>query len=44
MSESRKTEYTPMQTLIRLISAGAKEECVNNLSVDWTSVMPLARE
>lgn len=37
-------EYTPMQTLIRLIAAGARGETVNDLQVDWVSVLPVAAE
>ena len=39
-----KSEYTPMQTLIRLVAAGAKGETVNDLQVDWPTVLPLAAE
>ena len=44
MSESVKIENTSIQTLIRLVSAGAKGESVNDLQVDWPSVMSLAAE
>ncbi len=39
-----KNEYVPMQTLIRLVAAGARGETVNDLQVDWPSVLPLAAE
>lgn len=39
-----KNQYTPMQTLIRLVAAGAQGETVNDLQVDWPSVLPLAAE
>ena len=42
MSDMRITEYTPMQTLIRLVSAGAQKKCVDDLKVDWKAVLPLA--
>ena len=44
MPEMRSTEYTPMQTLIRLAAAGARGEIVNDLRVDWKEVLPLAAE
>ena len=44
MSEMRSTEYTPMQTLIRLVAAGARGETVNDLRVAWKEVLPLAAE
>lgn len=42
MSEMRITEYTPMQTLIRLVNAGAQKKCIDDLQVDWQEVLPLA--
>lgn len=44
MSDMKITEYTPMQTLIRLVSAGAQKECINEKEVDWQAVLPLAME
>lgn len=44
MSEMRTTEYTPMQTLIRLVAAGARGEKVKDLRVDWQEVLPLTAE
>lgn len=44
MSEMQTTEYTPMQTLIRLAAAGARGETVNDLCVDWKEVFPFVAE
>ena len=44
MSESKTIKYTPMQILIRLVSAGARKECITDLQVDWHAVLPLAVE
>ena len=44
MTESNKVELFAMQTLIRLVSAGARGENVGNLCVDWAAVLPLAAE
>ena len=44
MSESKTIKYTPMQILIRLVSAGARKECITDLQVDWQAVLPLAVE
>jgi len=42
MADMNQTDLKSMQTLIRLVSAGAREEDVSNLSVDWNTVLPLA--
>lgn len=39
-----QNEYTPMQTLICMVAAGAKGETVNDLQVDWASVLPIVAE
>lgn len=44
MSDMRITEYTPMQTLVRLVAVGAKGGKINELEVDWKEVLPLAAE
>lgn len=44
MSETMKNEYSPMQTLIRLVVAGSRGEEINDLQVDWSLVFPLAAE
>lgn len=44
MPESKTIGYTPMQTLILLVSAGAQKECLNDIEVDWRAVLPLAIE
>ena len=36
--------YTPMQTLIRLVSAGARGVVIKEFQIDWHSVLPLAAE
>lgn len=42
MADMNQTDLKAMQTLIRLISAGARKEDVSSLSVDWNTVLPLA--
>lgn len=44
MSEMNQTEFKALQTLIRLVSAGARKEDISGISVDWNSVLPLAVE
>lgn len=44
MSESTKIEDSTIQTLIRLVAAGARGEELSELAVDWQSVYPLAAE
>ncbi len=39
-----QNKYTPMQTLICMVAAGARGETVNDLQVDWASVLPIAAE
>ena len=44
MADMNQTDLKAMQTLIRLVSAGARKEDVSGLSVDWNTVLPLAAE
>lgn len=44
MVDMNQNDLKAMQTLIRLVSAGACKENVSNLSVDWNAVLPLAAE
>ena len=44
MSESQKTENSAIQTLIRLVSAGARGEDLSDLDADWQTVFHLATE
>jgi len=44
MVDMNQNDLKTMQTLIRLVSAGARKENVSNLSVDWKAVLPLAAE
>lgn len=42
MADMNQTDLKAMQTLIRLISAGARKEDISDLSVDWNTVLPVA--
>ena len=44
MVDMNQTDFKAMQTLIRLVSAGARKKDVSSLSVDWNAVLPLATE
>ena len=44
MAEVNHADLKAMQTLIRLVSAGARKEDISSLSVDWSAVFPLAAE
>ena len=44
MADMNQTALKAMQTLIRLVSAGARNEDISSLSVDWNTVLPLAAE
>lgn len=44
MADMNPIALREMQTLIRLVSAGARKEDVSSLSVDWNTVLPLAAE
>ena len=44
MVDMNQTDFKAMQTLIRLVSAGARKEDVCGLSVDWNTVLPLATD
>ncbi len=44
MPDMPPTNPAAMQTLIRLVSAGARKNNINGLDVDWSSVLPLAVE
>ena len=44
MADMNQTDLKAMQTLIRLVSAGARQEDISGLSVDWYTVLPLAAE
>ena len=44
MVEMNQTDLNAMQTLVRLVSAGARKEDVSGLSVDWNIILPLAAE
>ena len=44
MADMNQTDLKAMQTLIRLVSAGARKEDISGLSVDWNTVLPLAAE
>lgn len=44
MADINQTDLKAMQTLIRLVSAGARKEDMSGLSVDWNTVLPLAAE
>ena len=44
MVDMNQTDVKAMQTLIRLASAGARKEDISGLSVDWSTVLPLAAE
>lgn len=44
MVDMNQNDLKAMQTLIRLVSAGARKEDVSGLSVDWNTVLPLAVE
>lgn len=44
MAVMNQADLKVMQTLIRLVSAGACKEDVSGLSVDWNKVLPLAVE
>lgn len=44
MVNVNQADLKAMQTLIRLVSAGARKEDVSSLSVDWNTVLPLAVE
>lgn len=44
MADMKQTDPKAMQTLIRLVSAGACKEDVGSLSIDWNTVLPLAVE
>ena len=44
MADMNQTDLKTMQTLIRLVSAGARKEDISGLSVDWNTVLPLAAE
>ena len=44
MADMNQTDLKAMQTLIRLVSAGARKEDISGLSVEWNTVLPLAAE
>ena len=44
MVDMNQTDVKAMQTLIRLASAGARKKDISELSVDWSTVLPLAAE
>ena len=44
MTDMIQTDLKAMQTLIRLVSAGARKEDISGLSVEWNTVLPLAAE
>ena len=44
MADVNQTDLKAMQTLIRLVSAGARKEDISGLSVDWNTVLPLVIE
>lgn len=44
MADINQNDLKVMQTLIRLVSAGARKEDISGLSVDWNAVLPLAAE
>ena len=44
MVNMNQADFKAMQTLIRLVSAGARKEDISGLSVDWNTVLPLAAE
>lgn len=44
MVDMNQNDLKAMQTLIRLVSAGARKEDISGLSVDWNTVLPLAVE
>lgn len=44
MTDKPPINLAAMQTLIRLVSAGARKNNINGFDVDWPSVLPLAVE
>ena len=44
MVDINQNDLKAMQTLIRLVSAGARKEDVSNLLIDWNTVLSLAAE
>ena len=44
MAEMNNADLRAMQTLIRLVTAGARKADIGELNVDWRTVMPLAGE
>ena len=44
MADVNHSDLKTMQTLIRLVSAGARKEDVSNLLIDWNTVLSLAAE
>lgn len=44
MTDVNQTDLKAMQTLICLVSAGARKEDISGLPVDWNTVLPLATE
>ena len=44
MVDTKQNDLKAMQTLIRLVSAGARKEDISGLAVDWNTVLPLTIE
>lgn len=44
MADMNQIDLKTMQTLILLVSAGARKQDISSISVDWNTVLPLAAE